>query len=60
MNCPICTHDETRVLRSRNGCRERECCRCRHRWPTRELAEQRVEQLEMIEKLAGQLAGAMK
>jgi transcriptional regulator NrdR family protein len=37
MNCPVCSHDESRVLRTTGDRRERECARCRHRWRTLEM-----------------------
>jgi transcriptional regulator NrdR family protein len=37
MNCPVCSHDESRVLRTTGDRRERECMRCRHRWRTLEM-----------------------
>jgi hypothetical protein len=48
MNCPGCSHDESRVLRTTGDPRERECTRCRHRWRT----------LEMSAEIAGKLAEA--
>lgn len=53
MACPLCHHDEDRVIRSRerDGAvnRVRECVRCGHRWQTVELPAADVERIRRIE-----------
>ena len=53
MTCPLCRHDENRVIRSRerNGevHRLRQCDRCGHRWQTVELPAADVERIRRIE-----------
>lgn len=60
MNCPICDHTETRVIRSQAPRRRRECCRCGHRWNSIEIMEDRLMKAEQatakIQALAAQLA----
>ncbi len=43
MSCPICSNDETRVVRKNGKTRRRECERCGHRWNTVEVDKQRYE-----------------
>lgn len=56
MLCPLCTHTETRVLRTIDEAerirRSRECRRCGHRWATSEILTVRVRKLEELETAA--------
>ena len=64
MNCPICQHADSAVIRTEPGGhtirRRRECCRCRHRWTTAETAVDRLERLEQIERALVPVAGLVK
>lgn len=52
MNCPVCQSSENRVMHTDAGeteiRRRRECCRCRHRWNSTEITEDRARLLEAL------------
>ena len=58
MDCPIC-NSETRVLRTVDNERRRECTRCKHRFTTVEQEKERVTVTDTIvanlKELIGQL-----
>lgn len=60
MSCPVCHHEDSRVLRSsvQDGrvTRRRECCLCRSRWNTVEIAELEANRLLNVEQAARGLA----
>jgi len=55
VNCPLCNR-ESRVLRTDDGVRRRECGSCKHRWTTveipREQHEQQARVVERVKELA--------
>jgi len=56
MDCPICHHTDSRVLRTdKNLRRLRQCTRCLNRWPTCELSEQEVRQLRSTDDIVRRL-----
>ncbi len=55
MNCPICSSD-SRVLRTDNGARRRECLRCKHRFSTIEVRREDHERIRNITERAKALA----
>jgi transcriptional regulator NrdR family protein len=59
MNCPVCSHDESRVLRTTGDRRERECVRCRHRWRTLELPAEIAAKFSEAAKAARVLAAIL-
>lgn len=64
MPCPLCTHPDSRVLRTSerdNGQirRTRQCVRCGHRWPTVEIAESEAQQIARVRAAAGALLEAI-
>lgn len=56
MECPLCRHEDSRVLRTvgRDSgiARSRQCMRCGHRWPTLEIPADRANRLERLESAA--------
>lgn len=59
MNCPVCAND-TRVLRSDSGERNRECVACGHRFPTVEILKAELERSRRIIEDAKALADRIK
>jgi transcriptional regulator NrdR family protein len=59
MNCPVCAHDESRVLRTTGDRRERECMRCRHRWRTLEMPAEIAAKLSEAAHAARALAAIL-
>ena len=59
MNCPVCAHNESRVLRTTGDRRERECMRCRHRWRTLEVPADIAGRLSEAAKAARALAAIL-
>ena len=55
MNCPVCNH-ETRVLRTDDTVRRRECIRCGHRFITAEILKDELERSRRIIEDAQALA----
>lgn len=55
VNCPVCSGD-TRVLRTDEVERRRECVRCGHRFPTVEILKDEHQRRETILKEAKALA----
>ena len=54
MKCPLCHHDDTRVMRTVGDenviRRSRQCARCGHRWPTVEMDTARAGRLIELER----------
>lgn len=63
MNCPLCNHEETRVLRTTERAdkirRTRQCSRCGHRWATLEVSESEIIHAERVKQAAGALMQAI-
>jgi transcriptional regulator NrdR family protein len=59
VNCPICSYDESRVLRTTGDRRERECMRCRHRWRTLEMPAEIAAKVSEAAKAAKALAAVL-
>jgi transcriptional regulator NrdR family protein len=57
--CPVCNHDENKIVEHRGSRRRRECGQCFHRWTTYEVPAERLEQLETIEQHAAAIADVM-
>ena len=55
MNCPVCDAD-SRVLRTSDTERKRQCVRCGHRFPTVEILKDEHQRRETILKDARALA----
>ena len=55
MNCPVCSHD-TRVLRTDDTVRRRECVRCGHKFITAEILKDELERSKRIIEDAKALA----
>jgi transcriptional regulator NrdR family protein len=51
MKCPLCGH-ESRILRTTDRKRRRECLHCRHRWGTVEIPESDERRLAAAVELA--------
>ncbi len=51
MKCPLCGHD-SRILRTTDRRRRRECLHCRHRWSTVEIPEADERRLAAAVELA--------
>ena len=58
MTCPVGSHEETRLLETREGRRRRECGQCFHRWTTYEIPAERLEKLERLEQAVTAALGA--
>lgn len=59
VNCPICSHD-TRVLRTDDTERKRECTCCGHRFTTAEILKVELERSQRIIEDAKALAERIK
>lgn len=64
LRCPVCSHTETRVLRTteRDGRvrRTRQCCQCGHKWATVEMTEADALRVARVESLAADFVRAME
>lgn len=64
MNCPICHHTESAVIRSEQVGntirRRRKCCRCNHRWPTFESSEDTAKELAKLKASLAPVVELMK
>lgn len=47
MNCPVCNHD-SRILRTDDKQRRRECVKCGHRFTTTEVLKAELERSQRI------------
>ena len=59
MNCPVCSH-ETRVLRTDDTVRRRQCTRCGHAFVTAEILKEELERSQRIIEDAQALAERIK
>lgn len=64
MNCSICHHDESAVIRTEPAGetirRRRECCRCKHRWTTYESSEDAAARLAELKSVLAPVAELVK
>lgn len=59
MNCPVCSHD-TRILRTEDTVRRRECVKCGHRFHTAEILKAELERSQRIIEDAKALADRIR
>lgn len=64
MNCPICQHGDSAVIRTEPTentiRRRRECCQCRHRWNTFENSEDAAAELAKLKTALAPVAELVK
>ena len=64
MNCPICDHTESAVIRTEPAGgtirRRRECCRCKHRWTTYESSTDAAAELAKLKSALVPVAELIK
>jgi len=64
MNCPICHHADSAVIRTEPAGqtirRRRECCRCKHRWTTYESREDAAAELARLKNALAPVAELVK